>query len=50
MICKLRKRMKDIDPSFKIETVWGSGYFIEPAIRTSIMSRLAAEAKRAKSA
>lgn len=50
MICKLRKRMKAIDPTFKIETVWGSGYFIEPPVRTAIMSRLAEEAARAKRA
>ncbi len=40
MICKLRKKLRDIDPKIKIITVWGGGYYLDPEIKESIMQRL----------
>lgn len=37
MICKLRKRLKTVDPSYEIKTVWGSGYYIEKDVRNAIL-------------
>lgn len=50
IICKLRKRLKGVSPDFKIETVWGSGYYIEHDVRDAIMSRLKAEMPSASEA
>lgn len=41
MICKLRKRLKAVSPSFEIKTVWGSGYFIEKPVRAAILEAVA---------
>ena len=40
MICKLRKKLKNIDPKIKIITVWGGGYYLDPGIKESVMGRL----------
>lgn len=40
MICKLRKKLVTVDERFTIETVWGSGYYIAPAVRALINARL----------
>jgi DNA-binding winged helix-turn-helix (wHTH) protein len=41
MICKLRKRLKVADPVYVVKTVWGSGYYIEPAVQSAILLKLA---------
>ena len=46
IICKLRKKLKDLDPEFKITTVWGGGYYIELPVKEKIYARLAAEGVR----
>lgn len=40
MICKLRKKLKTIDPALKIETIWGSGYYIEAEMKPRIIAHL----------
>lgn len=37
MICKLRKRLETFDPGLKIKTMWGSGYYIEEAVRRRLL-------------
>lgn len=41
MICKLRKKLKTIDPRFAIATVWGNGYYIEPDVKVLILDFVA---------
>lgn len=43
MICKLRKKLKRVDSEFLITTVWGGGYYIEPAAKAKIRERLNAQ-------
>jgi hypothetical protein len=43
MICKLRKKLKTIDPRLLIETVWGGGYFIAPEVKDIAFVLLAPE-------
>lgn len=43
MICKLRKKLKAISEDFLIKTVWGGGYYMEPAVKEKIYARLATE-------
>lgn len=43
MICKLRKKLRTVDEVFIITTVWGGGYYIEPAVKEKIYDRLAVE-------
>jgi Transcriptional regulatory protein, C terminal len=43
MICKLRKKLKLIDPKFLITTLWGGGYFIEVPAKEKFYAKLAAE-------
>lgn len=43
MICKLRKKLKNVDPALKIETIWGGGYYIEPAIKPKIVAHVNGE-------
>ena len=50
MICKLRKRLLAADATYKVMTVWGSGYYIEPPVQSSILTRLTAEYKNVQSA
>jgi hypothetical protein len=38
MICKLRKKLKMVDPSFLVSTSWGKGYYIEPAVKQKIFA------------
>lgn len=40
MICKLRKKLKTVDADFQIKTLWGSGYFIEAALKPRIFTYL----------
>lgn len=40
MICKLRKKLKMVDNKIKIETIWGSGYYIETDMKPRILSHL----------
>lgn len=42
MICKLRRKLKDVDTTLgnAIVTIWGGGYYIEPAVKTAILKRL----------
>lgn len=42
MICKLRKKLRKVDPAVVIETNWGRGYFISPAVKTKIYEILSA--------
>lgn len=37
MICKLRKRLETFDKDLKIKTMWGSGYYIEEAVRRRLL-------------
>jgi hypothetical protein len=43
MICKLRKKLKAVDPDFLITTVWGGGYYIEVPVKEKLYARLATE-------
>lgn len=43
MICKLRKKLKVVDPELKIETIWGGGYYIEPAMKPRIIAHVNGE-------
>jgi|HubBroStandDraft_2_1064218.scaffolds.fasta_scaffold295993_2 hypothetical protein len=38
MICKLRKKLKDLDPKFMISTSWGKGYYFEAAVKQQIFA------------
>jgi hypothetical protein len=38
MICKLRKKLRDVDPKFVINTSWGKGYYFEPVVKESIFA------------
>lgn len=38
MICKLRKKLRDKTNANVIETSWGKGYFIEPAMKETILN------------
>lgn len=40
MICKLRKKLKSIHGDLLIKTVWGDGYFIEPAAKEIAFAKL----------
>lgn len=40
MICKLRKKMRDLDPRFVIETVWGGGYYVDDEVKRLIVDRI----------
>lgn len=40
MICKLRKRLRDYDKNIQINTVWGSGYYIDPDVRKIVIDLL----------
>lgn len=40
MICKLRKKLRVIDKALKIETIWGSGYYVETDMKIRILSHL----------
>jgi DNA-binding winged helix-turn-helix (wHTH) protein len=43
MICKLRKKLKSVDAALKIETIWGGGYYIEPAVKPKILAHVNGE-------
>ena len=43
IICKLRKKLKLIDPEFIISTVWAGGYYIELPVKEKLYARLATE-------
>jgi DNA-binding winged helix-turn-helix (wHTH) protein len=36
MICKLRKKLRDCDPTLVIMTSWGKGYYFDPAVKQKI--------------
>ncbi len=38
IICKLRKKLKTVDASLKIETIWGGGYCIDAAMKPKIIA------------
>ena len=40
MICKLRKKLKNLGWPVAIHTVWGGGYYIDPSLKPDILSRL----------
>jgi hypothetical protein len=40
MICKLRKKLRGVNPTFKIGTSWGRGYYIEGDIKAAIQKTL----------
>lgn len=42
IICKLRAKMKAVNPAFKITTIWGKGYYIEPPVKEAIYSTIGA--------
>src|SRR5262245_26038866 len=33
IICKLRKKLKSVEPMLVIKTNWGKGYFLEPVVK-----------------
>lgn len=43
MICKLRKKLKTVDPELKIETIWGGGYYIETPMKPKIIAHVNGE-------
>lgn len=40
IICKLRKKLKDVDPSLVLTTSWGSGYYFDAAIKQAIFETI----------
>jgi hypothetical protein len=40
MICKLRKKLRDVDPVFVISTSWGKGYYFEAAVKQKIFAMI----------
>lgn len=38
MICKLRKKLRDVSAEFIINTSWGKGYYFEPAVKQKIFA------------
>lgn len=38
MICKLRAKLKAVDERFVINTIWGTGYHIEPSVSALIIA------------
>lgn len=42
IICKLRKKLKDLDQAWAaaINTIWGGGYYIEQNVKATILARL----------
>lgn len=40
MICKLRRKLREFDPKFVIETAWGKGYFIQPETKALVYTAL----------
>lgn len=43
IICKLRKKLKKVDPAIEITTIWGGGYHIEAHVKALIMTKLSGE-------
>lgn len=43
VICNLRKRLVAVNPEFKIDTLWGRGYSINPATKKLICDAIAEE-------
>ena len=48
MICKLRKKLKTVDARLLIETVWGVGYYLEPAVKAIVTMKLTGSAADAE--
>lgn len=46
IICKLRKKLKVIDPEFIISTVWAGGYYIDRAVKEKFYAYLVTEGIR----
>ncbi len=46
IICKLRKKLKVINPEFIISTMWAGGYYIDPPVKEKFYERLATEGVR----
>jgi hypothetical protein len=40
IVCKMRKKLKDKDPTIKLDTSWGRGYFFEPAVKAKIFDMI----------
>jgi len=40
IICKLRKKLKTLDPEFVIKTIWGGGYHIASDVKTKMLHTL----------
>lgn len=40
MICKLRKRLRMLDPKLEIKTMWGRGYYIEEPVRRLLLDHV----------
>lgn len=43
VMCNLRKRLVAVNPEFKIETLWGRGYSINPQVKKRIYDAIAEE-------
>ena len=40
VICNLRKDLKKADPTVKVLTVWGQGYYIEQKVRSYVLEKI----------
>lgn len=40
IVCKLRKKLRDVDPRLVLHTSWGSGYYFDRAVRDEICGSL----------
>lgn len=40
MICKLRKKLKNVAEEFVVVTSWGKGYYFEPAVKQKIYAMI----------
>lgn len=40
MICKLRKKLRDVDNEIVIDTIWGGGYLIKAEVKSAIFDRI----------
>lgn len=40
IICKLRKKLKTVDPTIVVQTSWGHGYYLDPAVKSHVFSKI----------
>lgn len=41
MICRLRRKLAEFDPSYVIRTSWGKGYYLDQSVKDMMLARIA---------